>query len=145
MLFYVAHVLPAPTGQQSLTIIGPRHVTGAALADSLIAGNWQAAQDALMHLIMPVLALGIANSVVFARITRTAMVSSLASAHVEFARARGLREWQVLRQAFTVSRIPVITYSATVIAGLIGGDAIVEQVFDWQGIGQWAVAGMLRS
>ena len=51
----------------------------------------------------------------------------------------------MVRQAFTVSRIPVITYSATVIAGLIGGDAIVEQVFNWQGIGQWAVAGMLRS
>jgi ABC-type dipeptide/oligopeptide/nickel transport system permease component len=145
LLFYVLHVLPAPTGQQSLTIIPAPNVTGGSLVDSLIAGNGPAAQDALMHLIMPVLALGIANSVVFARITRVAMVNSLASAHIEFARARGLREWQVVRQAFTVSRIPVITYSATVIAGLIGGDAIVEQVFNWQGIGQWAVAGMLRS
>lgn len=145
LLFYVLHILPAPTGQQSLTVIAPPTVTGASLVDALLAGNGAAASDAFMHLIMPVLALGIANSVVFARITRAAMVNSLASAHVEFSRSRGLRERQVIRQAFAVSRIPVITYSATVIAGLIGGDAIVEQVFNWQGIGQWAVTGMLRS
>jgi len=145
ILFYELHLLPAPTGQLSLIIIPPQSVTNASFIDSLIAGNGPAITDSLQHLIMPVLALGIANSVVFARITRVAMVKSLASAHIEFARARGLREWQVVRQAFKVSRIPVITYSATVIASLIGGDAIVEQVFNWQGVGQWAVAGMLRS
>jgi ABC-type dipeptide/oligopeptide/nickel transport system permease component len=144
-LFYVLHVLPAPTGQLSLIIIPPPTVTNASFVDALIAGNGPAITDSLQHLIMPVLALGIANSVVFARITRAAMTRSLASAHIEFARARGLREWQVVRQAFRVSRIPVITYSATVIATLIGGDAIVEQVFNWQGIGQWGVAGLLRS
>jgi ABC-type dipeptide/oligopeptide/nickel transport system permease component len=145
IVFYELHWLPAPTGQISLTVIPPPSVTNASFIDALIAGNGSAIADSLRHLIMPVLALGIANSVVFARITRVAMVRSLASSHIEFARARGLREWQVVRQAFRVSRIPVITYSATVIASLIGGDAIVEQVFNWQGVGQWAVAGMLRS
>lgn len=144
-LFYVLHLLPAPTGQLSLTIIPPPAVTNASFVDAVIAGNGPAISDSLQHLIMPVLALGIANSVVFARITRETLSRSLASAHIEFARARGLPEWQVVRQAFRVSRIPVITYSATVIASLIGGDAIVEQVFNWQGIGQWGVQGLLRS
>lgn len=143
--FYVLRVLPAPIGQIGLTVSQPRHITGAAFIDSLLSGNGAALPDAFGHLVLPVLALGIANSVVFARVTRSTMSSALETAHVEFARAQGLSEWRVVRQAFRASKIPVITYSATVAAGLLGGDAIIEKVFNWQGVGQWAVTGLLKN
>jgi ABC-type dipeptide/oligopeptide/nickel transport system permease component len=144
LFFYVLRVLPAPIGQIGLTVSPPTHITGAAFLDALLTGNGPALSDAFKHLILPVLALGIANSVVFARVTRSTMSAALETAHVEFARAQGLSEWRVVRQAFRASKIPVITYAATVAAGLVGGDAIIEQVFNWQGIGQWAVTGLLN-
>jgi ABC-type dipeptide/oligopeptide/nickel transport system permease component len=144
LFFYVLRILPAPIGQIGLTVAQPTHITGAAFLDALLSGNGAALSDAFGHLVLPVLALGIANSVVFARVTRSTMATALETAHVEFARAQGLSEWRVVRQAFRASKIPVITYSATVAAGLVGGDAIIEQVFNWQGIGQWAVTGLLN-
>jgi ABC-type dipeptide/oligopeptide/nickel transport system permease component len=144
LLFYVLHILPAPTGQLGLTTTPPSHITGAAFLDAVLTGNGPAIGDAFAHLVMPVLALGIANSVVFARVTRSTMSTALNTAYVEFARAQGLSDWTVVRQAFRASKVPIITYSATVAAGLVGGDAIIEQVFNWQGIGQWAVTGLLN-
>lgn len=144
VFFYALHILPAPIGQIGLNTAQPHHITGAAFLDALLSGNTAALGDAFGHLVMPVLALGIANSVVFARVTRSTLAEALGTAHVEFARARGLAEFAVVRQAFRASKIPVITYAATVAASLVAGDAIIEQVFNWQGIGQWAVTALLK-
>jgi ABC-type dipeptide/oligopeptide/nickel transport system permease component len=42
------------------------------------------------------------------------------------------------------ARTSLLTYAAVLAAGIIGGDAIVEIVFAWNGVGQWAVQAMLR-
>lgn len=144
LFFYALGVLPAPIGQIGLNTPQPDHLTGAAFLDALLSGNTAALGDAFGHLVMPVLALGIANSVVFARVVRSTLIEALGAAHVEFARARGLAEFSVVRLAYRASKIPVITYSATVVASLVGGDAIIEQIFNWQGIGQWAVTALLK-
>ena len=42
------------------------------------------------------------------------------------------------------SRTPILTFGALVFAGLFGGTAIVETIFNWNGLSQWAVTAMLR-
>lgn len=142
--FYLLRWLPAPTGQINVTVTSLHTVTGAALVDCILTGNFSLVPDALAHLALPVLALGLSNSVVFARITRSTMLGSLNAPYSEYCRARGMGELRVLREAFRASKVPVLTCSAGVTAGLLGGDALVEQIFNWQGIGQWAITGLIK-
>ena len=143
--FHVLGWLPAPVGQVDLDTPRPPVRSGAALVDNLLIGAWGGVGDALAHLVIPVLALGIANSVIFARLTRLTLAAALDSPYSEFAAARGLSSWQVVRQGFRASKVSLMTYSATVVAGLLGGGAIIEQIFNWRGVGQWAVTGLLKS
>ena len=42
------------------------------------------------------------------------------------------------------ARTSLLTYAAVLAAGIIGADAIIEIIFAWNGVGQWAVQAMLR-
>lgn len=138
VLFYKLGWVPPATGQLGLIDQAPPHTTGAYLIDALIAGEWDTAGAAAQHAILPVLTLGISSSALFAKITRTALSGALRSHQVEFARACGLSPWRVFGYAFSAARTQIVTYAGLLFAGLIGGDVIVEQLFSWNGIGQFA-------
>ena len=137
VLFSFLHVVPGPIGQTSPIGPAPRNITGAALFDSAITLNGPAFGAALRYAIMPVLALGIIGSAYFARATRSALIRAYRSREVEFARALGLPrrriEWYALQQALP----SLFTYAGLLCTAMIGGDAIVEQVFSWNGYGQF--------
>jgi ABC-type dipeptide/oligopeptide/nickel transport system permease component len=141
---YLLKLLPGPEGQLSIIAVPPPKVTGMVLVDSLLAGQMSTFWDALQHAIMPALTLGIVLAAFFARVTRAALRESLDSEQTSFARACGLPERQVVRYALMSSRTPILTYGALLFAGLFGGTAIVETIFDWNGLSQWAVQEMLR-
>ncbi len=136
--------LPGPEGQLSITAIPPPAVTHMTLVDSLIAGQWATFTDAVQHAILPVLTLGLVVAAMLARITRAALREAFESEQTSFARACGLPEHQVIRYAVLASRTPILTFGALVFAGLFGGTAIVETIFNWNGLSQWAVTAMLR-
>jgi ABC-type dipeptide/oligopeptide/nickel transport system permease component len=145
LLAYSFKLLPAPLGQLPVTVTPPAPITGAALVDAVLRGDGSVAWSAAQQAILPVLALGIFNSVVFARTVRTTMAEALDSPYVQFARSRGLRESAVIRLALRSCLVPTITYAGVVVASLLSGTAVVETAFSWQGLGQWAVTGILRS
>ncbi|RSM40362.1 ABC transporter permease [Amycolatopsis balhimycina DSM 5908] len=144
-LSYLTGALPGPEGQLSIVTTPPPHRTGMVLLDSLLTGQWDTFHDALMHAILPVLTLGLVIAAVFARISRTALREALESDQTKFARACGLPERQILRYALLTSRTPILTYGAIVFGSLFGGTAIVETIFNWNGLSQWAVQSMERS
>jgi peptide/nickel transport system permease protein len=94
--------------------------------------------DRLKHLILPsfVLALtGIAN---YSRILRTETLDVLAQDFVRTAYAKGLRERTVVfTHALRNALIPVVTALGAVLAGLVSGALVIEQVFSWPGVGQF--------
>lgn len=141
---FVANLAPGPEGQLSIISNPPPRVTGMTIVDSLISGQMSTFVDALTHAILPVMTLGLVIAALFARISRAALRESLEAEQTSFARACGLPEWQVLRYAFLSSRIPIMTYGAFVFGALFGGTAIVETIFAWNGLSQWAVQSMLR-
>lgn len=143
-LFYKLHWLPPPGGQLGITDEPARTVTGAAFVDAVMAGNWSTASAAAIHLILPVLTITVAVAVIFAKTTRTVQAESMDSAYTEFARACGLKERTAVWQAFRTTLPPTLTYLALVVAGSIGGVAIVETLFSWNGVGAWAVTAMLK-
>lgn len=99
-----------------------------------------AGTDRLMHLVLPALALGLAVTAVLLKLTRAAVIRELGREHVTFARARGVRERDILlRYVLRGTVVPVLTGIGLVLAYLLAGTVMVEQVFALPGLGSLLV------
>lgn len=112
---------------------------------SLKLGWFPVAGSGYRNIILPALTLGLTYCALVARMTRSALVDILAEDYIRTARARGLREHQVLLvHALKPALISIVTVVGLVFAYLMGGQVIVENVFSWNGIGRLAVQAMLE-
>ena len=96
-------------------------------------------------LLLPAIALGMAQAALIARTTRAAVLEVLQHDYVRTARAKGLRErvvmWHhVLRNAL----VPIITIIGLSYAILMGGAVIVETVFNLPGVGRLVITSVTR-
>lgn len=142
-LFYLWGIAPAPVGRLGLSGGSVDSVTGFLLIDTLIAGDLDSFFTAAKHLLLPVSGLGIVYAAYFGKTARSTMATALDSSQVEFARACGVPERKVVYYAFLQARTPILTYAAILFGALIGGAAIIETIFSWQGVGQWALDAIL--
>ena len=91
-------------------------------------------------LVMPTLTLAIAMSAKYTRQVRAAVLEELGKDYVTGARARGVRERVILwKNVLRSSLLTIITLLALSIGSLLGGTAIVESIFMWDGVGKLAV------
>ena len=98
----------------------------------------------LSHLILPALATGTGSAAILARQTRSAMLETLSQDYIRTAYAKGLRERVVIwRHAFRNSLIPVITVMGIILALLLNGIVITENVFAIRGLGRLLVDSIL--
>lgn len=117
--------------------------TGFLTVDALLAGRLDSFLDALRHLFLPALTLGLTIAALLMRVTRTAMIEALAQDYVTFAEAKGISRARVLfRHALKNALIPVVTVAAIETGTLLGGNMIVETVFGWPGLGRLVVDGI---
>jgi len=120
-------------------------VTGLYVVDSLLAGNFKAFKNVLMHLLLPAITLGASMGAIVARVTRSSMVETLRSDYVTLARAKGVKEWKVIViHALRNGLIPTVTMVGLEIGVLLSGNMIVETVFGWPGLGRLAVDGIFN-
>ncbi|MDI6773330.1 MAG: ABC transporter permease [bacterium] len=137
LLYYRFGWLPGP-GRLDLAVLPPPSRTGLLLLDGLVARNWEAARNALAHLIMPAFVLGYVATATIARITRSSMLDILSQDFVRTARAKGLREQVViLRHALRNALIPTVTIIGLVFGGLLEGSVLTETIFAWPGLGRY--------
>ena len=100
--------------------------------------------DHLHHLVLPAIVLAYAQIAVFLRFTRTAMGEVIGKEFVAAARARGIPENKVLfRHALRNALIPLVTLVGLAIPTLISGSVIIEQIFEWDGLGRLFFASIL--
>ncbi|MFB0842280.1 nickel ABC transporter permease [Paenibacillus oleatilyticus] len=93
-----------------------------------------------MDIVLPAFTLGILMATSLSRLTRAGMVEVLSNDYIRTARAKGMSERLVLmRHAFRNVMIPIVAVIGLEFAGLLGGAVIVEQVFNWPGIGTLAI------
>ena len=110
-------------------------ITGMILFDSLVQGRFAAFLDALRHIAMPALTLGLAMAGLLMRVMRAAMIEVLQQDYIAFARAKGLGQLRVLvRHALKNALIPIVSVLALETGYLLGGNTIVETVFGWPGL-----------
>jgi peptide/nickel transport system permease protein len=90
----------------------------------------------LKSLVMPAIALAIGQIALVARLTRAEMLNVLKSDYIRFARARGLKDRSIhFTHALRNTLIPIITVSGIQLGYLLAYAVVVEQVFQWPGMG----------
>jgi peptide/nickel transport system permease protein len=99
----------------------------------------------LRSLLMPSLALGLVQSALIARITRSSMLDVLREQFVLTGRAKGLAENVVVyKHALKNAIIPTLTVIGITFALLIGGAVVIETVFNIPGLGRLIISAVLR-
>lgn len=90
--------------------------------------------------VLPTLTLAIAMSAKYTRQVRATVLEELNKDYVVGARSRGVREKRILYgSVLKASMLTIVTLLALSIGSLLGGTAIVESIFMWDGVGKMAV------
>lgn len=121
-----------------------QHITGFSMIDTLIAGNFKAFQSILWHMVLPVVALLVGPLGVIARLTRSSLLDIMEQDYILAARASGISErvlffWYGLRNALS----PVLTVIGLSVAMILMATFYVELIFNWPGIGYYALAAIM--
>ena len=99
--------------------------------------------DRLPHLVMPAMVLSIMMTAGAMRYARSSMLDALSRDFIRTARSKGMPEWRVnILHGFRVALTPVIVLIGFRLPVLIGGSVIIEQVFQWPGIGKEFVSAV---
>jgi oligopeptide transport system permease protein len=97
------------------------------------------------HVVLPMVALGLYFGGKIARLMREGMLSTLSAEYITTARAKGLSESIILwKHAFRLAVLPVVSYSGPLLADLLTGSFVVENIFQIPGIGVFLVNSSLN-
>lgn len=143
-VFAVKMGLLPPSGRQDPRMDATR-VTGFFVLDGILTGEWDAAWDALKHLILPAVALGTIPFAVIFRITRASVMDVQNEDFIRTAQSKGLtsrvvRGRHILRNAM----LPVLTITGLQTGALLAGAILTETVFGFPGLGDAVARGFER-
>ncbi|MEK7484438.1 MAG: ABC transporter permease [Planctomycetota bacterium] len=115
-------------------------VTGFYPVDYFLATDFRPFWDAILHLILPGIALATIPMSIIARMTRASMREVLQKEYIKTAKAKGCSSWRVIViHSLKNALIPVVTVIGVMVGSLLGGAVLTETVFSWPGIGKWMV------
>lgn len=127
-----------PAGGRSSLMDAPSGPTHLLVLDSVLAGRWDAAYDAAMHLALPALAIALAPAVAIGRVLAAALEQESRSDYARTARAKGLTERTVVRRHILRNSVgPALSMTGLQVGLMFAGVLVVEQVFGWPGVGQY--------
>ena len=127
-----------PVSGRTSPYVTPPLITGFAILDSLIAGDWVAAGDAFAHLVLPTVVLAAFLSATLSRFIRNTMLEVATEDYVRTARAKGMRKLQVVRDhVLRNSLLPALTVVGLQFAEMLGGAILTETIFAWPGVGRF--------
>lgn len=144
-LFYLGGIAPAPFGRIDAFVQPPSHITGFYTVDGLLTGNFGAVASAFGRLALPVITLTIVNAGALMKMTKTTFADVYRSDFIKHQRASGLHESTITRSALRNSLPPVITMVGFLFGFLLGAAVLVETIFSWGGLGQYAVQAVINS
>lgn len=131
---------------QTLAQTGFKMYTGVYTIDGILNGRLDVTIDALRHLVMPVIVLVVIQVALFIRVMRSSMLEALSKSYVIAARAKGLKEKDVINKHVRRNAlIPVVTLAGLMVAGMLTGVVITETVFGVNGLGSWAAVAAVNA
>ncbi len=139
IFFTKLHWAPGPIGRLPAGVAPPHRITGFYVVDGILDGDWKTALDAVRQLVLPVVTLGGGLAAPICKMVRSSMVESLNSEYIRTAHALGFGRRKVYMQyALKNGLLPVLTILAGIIGFTFCGSVLVESVFGWPGVGNYA-------
>jgi ABC-type dipeptide/oligopeptide/nickel transport system permease component len=146
IFFVTLRVLPGPVGRLPIGVPLPPRFTGFLLVDTLLAGDPALWWRAVRQLALPALTLGFSTASPIARVTRSAMVEAMQSDYIRTAIAMGHGRRVVwFRYCLRNALLPVVTLIGGVAGHIFAGAVLLESIFAWPGLGQYALQSIERS
>jgi peptide/nickel transport system permease protein len=138
-------ILPGPDGRLSPDTQPPPTVTHLYTVDALLAGQFATFADAASHLVLPVIALGLAPLAFLVRLLRANLLEVSREPFLVVARSKGPGRWVAFRRhALPNAFLPTLTAGGLILGQLLAGSVLVEKVFNWPGVGALVTDGILR-
>ena len=145
LLYYKLQLFPGP-GRLSTGFSAPPTVTGMYVIDSLLQGDLAKAWNAFTHLLLPGMVLASFTMGLITRTTRSNLLDVMSTDYIRTARAKGLSQTKlILKHALGNALIPVLTVIGLGLGNLLGGMVLVETIFNWPGVGQFAYESVLAA
>jgi len=145
LLSQIWPIFPGPEGRLSLNVVAPPTVTHLYTVDALIAGQWSTLLNALWHLALPAITLGLAPFAFLVRLLRANLLDTSRENFIVVARSKGLGRFAAFaRHALPNAFLPTLTAGGLLLAQLLAGSVLVEEVFNWPGVGQFVVNAILE-
>jgi peptide/nickel transport system permease protein len=124
----------------------PADLTGLYLVDSLLTGRVDIFRDAVWHLVLPAVTLSFGSIATITRFTRSGVLETLQKEYVLYATAAGYPRWLLVSvYVLRNSLVATITQVGLLFGALLAGAVVVEAVYDWPGIGSYAVFAIFTS
>jgi len=139
------HLLPLG-GRLDTMVMPPTSLSGFFLIDSLITGNWIVFKNGLAHILLPAFVLSFPALASITRINRAEMLEVLHRDFILNEKAQGVSNRMIIfKYALKNALIPTLTMIGLRYGWMLGGTILVEAVFNWPGIGNYAVAAAVYS
>ena len=147
LLFYaVLHWSAGPGRLDDIWIYTLEPKTGLVLVDSWLSGDPEMFRNAIAHLWLPVVVLGLLAMAGITRLLRAALLEESSKEYVTLARAKGASRGRILLlHVFPNVRGTLITVLALSYATLLEGSVLTETVFAWPGVGRYMTTALFAS
>jgi len=142
---YLLNVLPA-MGRLSPELIVPPRITGFITIDALIQSNFKVFFDAVKHLILPTVSLGLLGVGTQARITRGSVYKNMKKDFITAAVSYGIPERVILfRDLLRPSLAGPISLIGLQFGSLMANAFLVELIFNWPGFARYGMNAILQN
>ena len=133
-------------GRLGIMTARPEAFTGLLTVDALIAGRPDIFFEALLHLVLPALALSFPALASIIRVNRAEMLETLNEDYILNARAQGIGSFRIVTAyALKNAILPTLAMIGLRFGWMLGGTVLVEGVFDYPGVGLYAAKAAVSS
>ncbi len=133
-------------GQIEMMTERPEPITHLLLLDSLLRGEFSTLAEGLYHIILPAVTLSFPALASIVRVNRAEMLETLKQDYIINARAQGISSRRVVvLYALRNAMLPTLAMIGLRFGWMLGGTILVESVFNWPGLGLYAVESAINS
>lgn len=119
-------------------------ITGMLLVDTVLRGNATMFGQSLSYILLPAIVLSLPCLASILRVNRSEMVESLRADYITAARAHGVSPWRLVTvHALKNAMLPTLAIIGLRWGWMMSSTVLVETVFDWPGIGLYAVSSAI--
>lgn len=137
--------LPSPFGRLGQGVPPPPRLTGFYTVDSVLAGEWATLASAAKQLVLPVASFVAFYASLILKLAYASIEENKRSEYCVYATACGLSERTVVRYALRSGIPTLLTMSGLIFGAMIGGAVLVENVYAWNGLGNYIIDSVVRS